>query len=222
MNLICINRRLGRAVGMLALALLAQHPAWAADDHAHHHHSGADAPVDHSQHKVSTDTPVKRSVIEVQAPAAKLVRQDGANVNFDQEIGGNGPVILAFIYTTCTTVCPVTSQILAQTQALLGKDMEKMRMVSVSIDPEYDTPARLLAYSKKFGAAPQWQHYTGTLASSVAVQKAFGAYRGDKMNHEPLFFLRAGGKKSWVKLQGFPSAERLVKEYRELNKGSAS
>jgi protein SCO1 len=220
MNQIFIDRVMRCLAGAAVASLCVLRPVGAADEHAHHHHEGmAGAAMDHSQHKANVDVPVKRSVVEVQLPSVKLVRQDGANVNFDQEVGGNSPVILAFIYTTCTTVCPVTSQILAQTQALLGKDMGKTRMVSVSIDPEYDTPARLLAYSKKFGASPQWQHYTGTLTGSVAVQKAFGAYRGDKMNHEPLFFLRAAGKKSWVKLQGFPSAERMVQEYRELNKG---
>ena len=65
----------------------------------------------------------------------------------------------------------------------------------------------------------QWQHYTGTLANSVAIQKAFGAYRGDKMNHVPLMFINGGGKKNWVQLEGFPSAEQVVKEYRDQVKG---
>jgi protein SCO1/2 len=188
-----------------------------ADPHAGHDMAAMDP---HANHVMpDTKAPAKRSMIDVPLAATPMVRQDGSKTTLAKELGGKQPVILAFIYTSCTTVCPVTSQILARTQDLLGAEMKNMRMLSVSIDPEYDTPERLLAYSKKLGAQAQWQHYTGTLSDSVAIQKAFGAYRGDKMNHVPLLFINAGGKKSWVQLDGFPSAEQVVKEYRDQVKG---
>jgi Uncharacterized protein SCO1/SenC/PrrC, involved in biogenesis of respiratory and photosynthetic systems len=89
-------------------------------------------------------------------------------------------------------------------------------MVSISIDPEHDTPAKLKEYARKFGAGPQWQMLTGSVENSIAVQRAFNTYRGDKMNHEPATFLRAGKGKPWVRLDGFASAGELVKEYRQL------
>lgn len=183
--------------------------AHAADEHAHHHH-----------HAMQPDTKaeIKRSVVDIAVPATKLVRQDTTNVTLTGELADKKPVVLAFMYTSCTTVCPVTSQILARTQDILGKDLEGVHLVSISIDPEYDNAARLAEYSKKFDAKPQWQHYTGTQANSVAVQKAFNAYRGDKMNHLPLFFVNGGGKKGWVRLEGFPTAEQVVKELREQSK----
>jgi protein SCO1/2 len=177
-----------------------------ADPHAHHAHPDMNAAV-------------RRSMVDVALSATPMVKQDGSKTTLAKELDGKKPVILAFIYTSCTTVCPVTSQILARTQDLLGADLPGVRIVSVSIDPEYDTAERLLAYSQKFGAKAQWQHYTGTLANSVAIQKAFGAYRGDKMNHVPLMFINGGGKKNWVQLEGFPSAEQVVKEYRDQAKG---
>jgi protein SCO1/2 len=198
------------AVLAVAVALTCTN-GWAADEHMHHHPAPANAGTPNAD--------VKRSVVEIKLPAAPLVRQDGVATNLTKELEGGKPVILAFIYTSCTTVCPVTSQIVSRTQNLLGKDLEKMRIVSVSIDPEYDTPARLVAYSKLYSAKPQWQHYTGTLPNSVAVQKAFAAYRGDKMNHVPLIFINGGKSNSWVKLEGFPSAEQVVKEYEEQSRG---
>ena len=60
-------------------------------------------------------------------------------------------------------------------------------MISFSIDPEYDTPERLRKYAALFNAGPQWQFLTGSLANSVAIQKAFDVYRGNKMNHEPTY-----------------------------------
>jgi protein SCO1/2 len=177
-----------------------------ADPHAHHAHPDMNASV-------------RRSMVDVTVAATPLVKQDGSKTTLAKELDGKKPVILAFIYTSCTTVCPVTSQILSRAQDLLGAEMQNVRMLSISIDPEYDTPERLLAYSKKFGASAQWQHYTGTLVNSVAVQKAFGAYRGDKMNHVPLMFINGGGKKNWVQLEGFPSAEQVLKEFRDQVKG---
>ena len=64
-------------------------------------------------------------------------------------------------------------------------------MVSISIDPEYDTPEALNAYARRFDAGPQWEFLTGSLDDSIAVQKAFDADRGDKMNHAPLTLFRA-------------------------------
>ncbi len=161
----------------------------------------------------------KRSLVDVHLNNGSLVRQDGTKVNIRNELDSGRPVVLAFIYTSCTAVCPITSQILANLQTLLGKELDQVRIVSVSIDPEYDTPARLLAYSKKLGALPAWQHYSGTLANVVALQKAFGTYRGDKMNHDSIIFVSGGKHKAWVKFEGFPPAEQLVHELHEQSKG---
>ena len=203
----------------LGLSHLAQ--AQAVDPHAGHDMSKMDMSGEdpHAHHHADMNATVKRSMIDVPVGATPMVKQDGSKTTLAKELDGKKPTILAFIYTSCTTVCPVTSQILARTQDVLGADLPNVRILSVSIDPEYDTPERLLAYSKKFEAKPQWQHYTGTLANSVAIQKAFGAYRGDKMNHVPLLFVNGGGKKNWVQLEGFPSAEQVVKEYRDQVKG---
>jgi protein SCO1 len=176
----------------------------------HSMHSGMDH--SHHNHDAAMKADVKRTTVEINVPSVKLVRQDGAAVVAQTEIDNGKPTIVAFIYTSCTTICPLTSQILSEVQDKLGSMLGDTRIVSISIDPEYDTPARLLEYSKKFNALPQWTHYTGTLANSVKVQKAFSAYQGDKMNHLPLIFVNGGGKKSWVRLEGFPTSMQVVHE----------
>jgi protein SCO1/2 len=105
--------------------------------------------------------------------------------------------------------------VFSQLQALLGEDLKKTKLVSISIDPEYDTPPRLRDYAKKFSALPQWRHYTGTREASLAVQKAFHAYRGDKMNHFPVTFLRGAPRRPWIRLEGFATPDVLAREYRE-------
>ncbi len=158
----------------------------------------------------------KRSEVNYSVPALSLVRQDGKKVGFPAELDDGRPVMLQFMYTSCTTICPVTTQMFARIQEKLGKDRDKLHMLSISVDPEYDTPARLSAYAKKYGAGSQWQFYTGTLEASVAIQKAFDTYRGDKMNHPPVTYLRVAPGKPWIRLDGLRSPEDVIKEYRAL------
>ena len=128
------------------------------------------------------------------------------------------PVMLNFIFTTCGAICPVMSQIFSEVPARLGPASAKLRMISISIDPENDTPAELKSYSKRFGATERWQFLTGRVEDVTLVQRAFDSYRGDKMNHEPLTLLRAAPGKPWVRIDGFASAEALASEYRKVVK----
>lgn len=155
-------------------------------------------------------------VVDYNVPQVNLVRQDGKTVLLTQELNDGRPVILNFIYTTCTTVCPMTSQTFSQLQTALGSDKYKVHLVSISIDPEEDTPARLQKYAKKFGADSEWNHYTGSVEASIATQRAFDVYRGDKMNHNPVTLLRGAPGKPWLRIDGFSSSVDLLNAYRNL------
>ena len=192
-----------RAVSLLSsLTLLLPARASAADENCHH-----------QQPAMKRAT---RSTTEVTLPALDLVRDDGKTVSLSKELDDGRPVVLNFIFTTCGTICPVMSQTFAQLQAKLGTNRARVHMVSISIDPEQDTPPRLTAYAKQFRAGPQWRFYTGTVEASVATQRAFKAYRGDKMDHTPATFLRAAPGQPWVRIDGFASSEDLAREFREL------
>jgi protein SCO1/2 len=172
------------------------------DPHAHHH---------------MMMQRTSMSQVNYDVPPVRLVRDDGKAVSLPEELNDGRPVILNFIYTTCTTVCPVTSHTFEQLQEMLGEERTKVHMISISIDPEQDTPERLAAYARKYEAAPQWHFYTGTSEASLTAQRAFDVYRGDKMNHSPVTLLRAAPGKSWERIEGFASAEDLLREYRALS-----
>ncbi len=211
-----VRRRLLVAGGLLAFAgALSVGPAIAADDmHDMHNMPGMQGmDHEHHHHAAAQSAGTKRSEAKYQIPSLTLVRQDGSKAAFPKELDDGRPVILNFIYTSCTAICPVTSQVFSQVQEKLGKDAAKVHMVSISIDPEYDTPARLSEYAKKYKAGGQWQYYTGTVEASIAMQKAFDAYRGDKMNHIPVTYLRIAPGKPWVRLDGFASPDEVIREY---------
>jgi protein SCO1/2 len=159
---------------------------------------------------------VKVSTVDYAVPPVQLVRQDGQRVSLPQELDDGRAVVMNFIFTTCETTCPLSSQTFAAFQRKLGPERSKVHMVSISIDPEQDTPARLRAYAKKFGAGPQWQHYTGTQQASQAAQQAFGAYRGDKMSHAPLTLIRAAPGQPWTRIDGFVTPDQLLQHFHQL------
>ena len=168
------------------------------------------------EHQHTVVPGLKVSMVNYAVPDLQLVRDDGRKVSLPSELDDGRPVVLNFIYTTCPGICPVMSQVFKQFQSQLGQEREKVHMVSISIDPEQDTPPRLREYASKFSAGPQWRHYTGTVSASIAAQKAFGAYRGDKMSHDPLTLMRFAPGKPWMRIEGLASAQDLVAQYVSL------
>ncbi|MES9968866.1 MAG: SCO family protein [Candidatus Thiodiazotropha sp.] len=126
------------------------------------------------------------------------------------------PVMLNFIFTTCTTICPVLSASFHQVQEQLGNESNSVSMVSITIDPDYDTPEQLQKYSERFSAGEQWQFYTGSYKDIVMVEKAFDIYRGSKMNHEPVTLIRTNKNSKWMRIDGLASAEDIIMEYKQI------
>lgn len=185
------------------------------DSHAHAGHG------DHSAHRAAIEAKYSngqyaRSESSYDLDSVDLLRMDEQSVSLAEELNGDSPVLLNFIFTSCTTICPVLSSTFSQFQAQLGDEVKNVKMISISIDPQYDTPEKLREYAKLYKAGPQWKFYTGSYEQSVIAQKAFKAYRGSKMNHVPLTFIKTSADSKWVRLEGFTSAARLLKEFRSL------
>lgn len=170
-----------------------------------------------AEHQHSIPNGYTRSVATWRVPDVKLVDADGKTASLHESQEGTDPVMLNFVCTACTASSPATSAVLSRVQARLRARGEKVRIVSVSVDPEHDTPARLQKYAKRFEAGPGWRMLTGSRENSIAIQRAFGIYRGGKMNHEPVIFMRNGPGQPWVSIAGNISADDLLREYRRNN-----
>jgi protein SCO1/2 len=199
------------SLGALALLLCCATRARAQHSHEQHVHEqqGQKTPA-------QTSEKFTRTSASYDVPDVTLADMNGARVNLTSALAYDGPVFLQFIFTTCPTICPVMSSTLSAAQEKLGTDAARVRMISISIDPEQDTPERLREYARKFKAGPQWMFLTGDLEKIVAVQKSFDAFRGNKMRHEPLTFMRAAPGKPWLRLDGLLSATQLIDEYKRL------
>jgi protein SCO1/2 len=176
----------------------------------------------HDHPQTSSDADVRRTVTQFVIPDVTLLRDDGKVVNLPAELDDGRPLVVNFIYTSCTTICPMNSQVFEQFQGDLGGERKSVHLVSISIDPEQDTPAHLRKYAAQFHAQRGWDHYTGQLTDIVAVQRAFGAYRGDKMSHTPLTLMRSSPGKPWVRFDGFARADDLMAERKQWDASPAS
>jgi len=160
----------------------------------------------------------KRSLQDYPAPDVNLRNQTGRKVNFAELMDFDGPVLLNFIFTSCATICPVQSATFGQVQPDLAAIEPGYLMVSISIDPEYDTPRRLRDYADLHEAGENWVLLTGQFDDIFTVVRAFDAvYKGEnKMYHRPLTFLRANAEAPWLRLEGLLGAEELAQEYARL------
>lgn len=149
-------------------------------------------------------------------PDVELVNQRGERVSLQALAGESRPLLLSFIFTSCGSICPTLTATLARAGRELRQSEPSLRLISISIDPENDTPERLRAYAARFDAPPDWVFLTGRAQDIESVLKAFDAYRGDKLAHAPLTFVRRNAEGRWLRLDGFTGAAGLVSEYRTL------
>jgi protein SCO1/2 len=178
----------------------------------------APAQDDHSAHREKAKKPARysRSLEKYTVPPVALVDREGEAVPLASALESGQPVALNFIFATCTTICPVMTATFSKMRRELGPDAEGLSMVSITIDPEYDTPKVLKEYAARYEAGPDWRFLTGELEGVVAVQRAFDAYAGNKMSHRPLTFFRGPGSGEWVRIDGLASGADLAEEYRRL------
>ena len=158
----------------------------------------------------------KRSVEEYKIPDVVLTNQDGRKIRLNTLLQGDTPVVVDFIYGTCTTICPVLSAGFINLQNKVSSSNQTVRLVSITIDPENDTPKVLKEYLKRYRAKAGWDFLTGSREDITRVMKAFNAYIPDKMSHYPLNMIRSSKDGSWVRLFGIMSSREFLEEYQNV------
>jgi protein SCO1/2 len=158
-----------------------------------------------------------RTVEYYNIPNVTLLNQDGKKITMKSLIDSDKPVIIDFIYTTCTTVCPVLSAGFAGIQRRLGNDSNKVQLVSMSIDPEHDRPENMKKYLARYHAAEGWDFLTGSYKDVENVLQVFSCST-DKQNHQPLYLIHAPKSETWVRIEGLVSASDLMEELQKMER----
>ncbi|MFD1983879.1 SCO family protein [Mesorhizobium newzealandense] len=118
------------------------------------------------------------------APDFTLISQDHKPVSL-RDFRGK-VVAIAFIYTYCTDVCPMLTAHMASVQEKLGSTFgSKIDFVSITVDPERDTPDVLKEYAQNFGADLKgWSFLTGDPAVVHEVGRKYGVFAKKAANGE--------------------------------------
>jgi protein SCO1/2 len=103
-----------------------------------------------------------------------------------------------------------------QFQKQLASDPQKPRLVSISIDPDFDSAPALRAYSQRFGAS--WTFLTGDREDVLTVLRSFDAWRGNKANHIAITLLRGPGNSTWTRVEGLAPATDLAGLWKGLER----
>jgi len=135
-------------------------------------------------------------------PDVTLTTQHGKQVKFYDLIKGK-IVAIDLIYTNCQYSCPLETARLARMQQLLGDRMgREVFFISISIDPEHDTPAALKAYAEKYDAGPGWIFLTGKMADIDLLSRKLGLWSDPKETqdgHTPMLLLGNEATGQWTR-----------------------
>jgi protein SCO1/2 len=97
-------------------------------------------------------------------PSFSFTDQDGQRL--DQPSLRGSVWVAAFMFTRCPTICPRITRRMRHFQELAAAKALPVRLVSISVDPDHDTPPVLRAYAQRFGAVTKnWSFVTGEFAS---------------------------------------------------------
>jgi protein SCO1/2 len=142
----------------------------------------------------------------------ELVDQDGRRHRFYSDLLHGRTVVVAAFLTSCTTSCPILAERMAALQERLGDRLGRdVYLLSFSVDPQTDTPARLKQYAERVGARPGWFFLTGSKTNLDWALYKLGAYTAPAEAHSNLLILGNEPAGEWKKVFGLAPAEDLLR-----------
>lgn len=173
----------------------------------------------HAKHRamMKSESRTAAERVSVKLHDTVLLTQDAEPVRFIDDIIADRIVVVDFVYTTCTTVCPVLSAILGQVQQRLAGELgDELHLVSLSVDPVRDTPDRLKAYAASHRAGPEWVWLTGEKPEVDEVLRGLGAYTPDFEDHPSMVLVGDARTGTWKRYFGFPGPDKIVAAVEDL------
>ena len=163
--------------------------------------------VNHQGRPPIAADPSRVPIVIVDRP---VIDQDGVPHALTELIGRH-VVVVNFIYTSCGTLCPLQSAVLADLQDQLGSRLSRdVELLSISVDPVVDQVPRLHEQSVQFGARPGWAFLTGKPKDVEVILTGMQAWVETPEDHPGFFLVGAADQKHWYKLDGLPSPEALL------------
>jgi protein SCO1/2 len=141
-----------------------------------------------------------------------LVNQDGRPMRLYSDLLKDKVVVINFFFATCQGVCLPMNRNIQKAQDVFGDRLGKdAYIISVSVDPTVDTPARLKEYAAKIGARPGWYFITGDRENVAFALKKLGQYVENREDHTNLVLVGNERTGLWKKAFGLAKSEEFNK-----------
>jgi protein SCO1/2 len=158
----------------------------------------------------SAPAQTNRSPGETPLPDVVLFDQDGRPLHFYKDLVKDKVVAINFIFTTCTSICPLSGANFRDLAQLMSDRMGRdFFLISISVDPENDTPQLLKAWGKQFNAGPGWSLLTGAKQDVDTLLKALRAYTPSKDIHSAIVVLGNEAAGKWIRTSGLAAPVKL-------------
>jgi protein SCO1 len=113
-------------------------------------------------------------------PNTLVQTHEGKNLRFYDDIVQGKVVVFNMMYSVCTGICPSNTANLRAVQEALGQRLGKdIFMVSMTLQPQFDTPSALKAYARRYEIGPGWTFLTGKPAEMDIIRRKLGFFNSD-------------------------------------------
>ena len=144
-------------------------------------------------------------------PDIEVVNQDGQHARFNSQVVEGRIAIVTGFFTTCSSMCPITQEKLSQVAKLLGPRLGKdVVIVSVSVDAENDTPARMKDWVEKFHIGTGWTLLSGNRAEVDTLLKSLGLFVELRQRHQSALMIGSSAT-GWIRISSWTPSEKLAK-----------
>jgi protein SCO1/2 len=154
-------------------------------------------------------------------PNLPVVTQDGKTLRFYDDVLKDKIVVVSFVFTTCSDLCPIETARLAEVKEKLGDAVGRdVFFVSMSVDPEHDTPDMLKAFADAFDAsAPGWLFLTGRPEDIKLINSKFGDRSGERnlSDHRNEILVGDVASGDWERDSSFADIGQMVQTIRTID-----
>lgn len=147
--------------------------------------------------------------IKLPVPDLEVVDQNGQHLRFDSDVLKNRTAVINTFFTNCAAICPITqetfSKLAKSLSSRLGRDLV---LISISVDPEHDTPQRMKTWGEKFQVGKGWVLLSGSKAETEELLKSLGLYAPGNQRHQTAVLI-GNQSTGWIRASGFASEQKL-------------
>jgi len=148
----------------------------------------------------------------------ELINQDGETVRFFDDVLKDKIVVVNFIFTNCEGACPLMTHKLSLVRDRFeDKIGNPLQFVSLSIDPERDTPAAMKAFAQEHQADHEgWVWLTGNPEHLDMIVKRLGQYAPDVESHSTMMLAGNVNAAHWIKIQPYEMPPQIIQKVQLL------